>query len=70
MGQTLVEKMLPALAKMDWPDIPEATELGRKAYEIGLDKADEYKRDSRVLASALRTFQSGNSRPYALAGIS
>lgn len=69
MGQALVEKMLPDLASRKWPETREATELGRKAYEVGLDKADEYNRDPRVLAAALRTFQSGDSRPYAYAGV-
>jgi len=69
MGKVLIEKMLPALAKIDWPNTPEATELGRKTYDIGLDKAEEYKRDARVLAAALRTFQTGDSRPYAFAGV-
>ena len=69
MGQVLVEKILPSLTKMEWPITPVATELGRKTYEIGLDKADEYKHDAKVLASALRTFQTGDSRPYAFAGV-
>lgn len=68
MGQRLVEKMLPALDKMPWPETTTATELGRQAYEIGLDKADEYVSDAKVLVGALRTFQSGESRPYAFAG--
>lgn len=69
MGQALIEKMLPDLASRKWPETVEATELGRKAYEVGLDKADEYMRDPRVLAAALSTFQSGDSRPYAYAGV-
>ena len=69
MGRVLLEKLLPALVKMDWPVKLEATELGRKAYEIGLDKADEYQHDAKVLAAALRTFQTGDSRPYAFAGV-
>lgn len=68
MGQALIKKMWPALAKMEWPDNPSVTQLGRKTYEIGLDKADEYRDDARALAAALRTFQSGDSRPYAFAG--
>lgn len=69
MGQRLVEKMLPALDKMQWPETTAATELGRQAYEIGLDRADEYDSDPKLLAAALRTFQSGESRPYAFAGV-
>jgi tetratricopeptide (TPR) repeat protein len=68
MGQKLVEKMLPALDKMQWPETTAATELGRQAYEVGLDKADQYVNDPKDLASALRTFQTGKSRPYAFAG--
>lgn len=69
MGKILVEKMLPSLSKMTWPENPEATPLGRRAYEIGLDKVDEYSGDPKTLASALRTFQTGESRPYAFAGV-
>ena len=70
MGHMLVEKMLPSLATMKWPESPEASQLGQKAYEVGLDKVDEYTNDPKTLASALRTFQSGESRPYAFAGAS
>lgn len=69
MGHRLIEKMLPTLEKMEWPEAPAATELGRKSYEIGLDKVDEFKDDPKVLGAALRIFQSGDSRPYALAGV-
>lgn len=69
MGRAIVEKMLPVLAKMEWPENDQVTELGRRTYEIGLDKADEFKFDSKVLASALRTFQSGDSKPFAYAGV-
>jgi tetratricopeptide (TPR) repeat protein len=69
MGKVLVEKMFPAIEKMAWPESPVATELGRKAYEVGLDQADDYKNDPKTLAAALRTFQSGESRPYAFAGV-
>lgn len=68
MGQKLVENMLPAIKKMTWPETPAATELGRQAYEIGLDKADDYVNDPKDLAAALRTFRSGESLPYAYAG--
>ena len=69
MGQKLVASMLPAIKKMQWPETPTATELGRQAYEIGMDKADEYVNDPKDLAAALRTFQTGESRPYAFAGV-
>jgi tetratricopeptide (TPR) repeat protein len=54
---------------MKWPETTAATELGRQAYEIGMDKADDYVNDPRDLAAALRTFQTGKSRPYAFAGV-
>jgi len=34
-----------------------------------MDKADDYVNDPRDLAAALRTFQTGESRPYAFAGV-
>jgi tetratricopeptide (TPR) repeat protein len=68
MGQRLVEKILPNLDKLKWPDTAEATQLGRQAYEVGLDKVDEFRNDPRTLAAALRTFLSGESLPYAYAG--
>ncbi len=69
MGRKLVEKMLPTLNKMDWPESPVASALGLKAYEIGRDKADEYSGDPKSLIAALRIFQSGGSRPFAFAGV-
>ena len=68
MGQRLVEKLLPNLNKLKWPESVEATQLGRQAYEVGLDKVDEFRNDPRTLAAALRTFLSGESLPYAYAG--
>jgi tetratricopeptide (TPR) repeat protein len=69
MGEQLIEKILPALEKMDWPQNPEVTEQGRQAYTVGLERLDEYDGDTKLLSAALRTFQSGNSRPYACAGV-
>jgi tetratricopeptide (TPR) repeat protein len=69
MGEVLVQKMLPAINKMDWPDSPEASELGRRVFEVGLDQADGYQTDPNVLSAALRTFQTSDSRPYAFAGV-
>lgn len=68
MGQRLVEKILPNFDKLKWPENAEATQLGRQAYEVGLDKVDEFRNDPRTLAAALRTFLSGESLPYAYAG--
>jgi tetratricopeptide (TPR) repeat protein len=69
MGKALVDKLLSTLDKMEWPASPQLTELGRESYEIGLDKIDQYRGDTKTLAGALRIFQSGDSRPYALAGV-
>lgn len=69
MSEQLVEKLLLALAKMDWPENPEATEQGRQAYVVGLERLDEYDGDTKFLTAALRTFQSGASLPYAYAGV-
>jgi tetratricopeptide (TPR) repeat protein len=69
MSAQLLEKLLPVLEKMDWPQLPEATEQGRQAYMVGLERLDEYDGDVKLLSSALRAFQSGNSKPYACAGV-
>ena len=69
MGKNLVDKLLPSLQKIKLPTNPQATEQGRRAYEIGLETADSYKGDPKTLVDALGTFQSGQSRPYACAGI-
>jgi tetratricopeptide (TPR) repeat protein len=68
MGQVLFAKILPTLNNINWPESPSLTELGRETFEVGVDKVNEYRGDPRDLASALRTFQSGDSRPYAFAG--
>lgn len=69
MGEVLIQKMLPVINQMAWPQSPETTELGRKVYEVGLDQADDYQTDPNVLTAALRTFQTSESRPYACAGV-
>lgn len=69
MGVQLIEKMLPALEKMEWPQSLEASEQGRQAYMVGLERLDEYNGDVKMLSAALRTFQTGGSRPYACAGV-
>ncbi len=68
MGQALVEKLLPTLAKIQWPEDGSATAQGHSAYLIGLEKLDMYKGDPKELMGALRTFISGESAPYAYAG--
>ena len=69
MGKKLVQKLLPGLQKIQLPKETRATDQGRRAYEIGLDAVDSYKRDPKVLIDALGTFQSGQSRPFTCAGI-
>ena len=69
MGKILVDKLVPQLQKMRWPQTPSLTELGRKTYDAGLDKVDMYRDDPKVLAEALRIFQTGDSLPYAYAGV-
>jgi tetratricopeptide (TPR) repeat protein len=54
---------------MNWPQTPMATAQGRQTFEVGVDKLDTYKGDPKTLAAALRTFQTGDSRPYAFAGV-
>jgi tetratricopeptide (TPR) repeat protein len=69
MGQELIEKLLPALEKMTWPTEGKASLQGHSAYLIGLEKLDMYKGDPKELMAALRTFISGESAPYAFAGV-
>jgi tetratricopeptide (TPR) repeat protein len=69
MGKTLVDKLVPQLQKMRWPQTPALTELGRKTYDAGLDKIDMYRDDPKVLVEALRILQTGDSLPYAYAGV-
>lgn len=69
MGKDLVEKLLVALPRINWPETPGPTPLGHQTYEVGLEKVAEFKGDPAVMGAALRTFQSGDSRPYAYAGV-
>jgi tetratricopeptide (TPR) repeat protein len=69
MGDALVQRMLPSFAKIPLPVSAEATSLGRTTYEVGIEKVNQYKNDPKVLAEALRTFQTGDSQPYFFAGL-
>lgn len=53
---------------MEWPETPVATAHGFQTYKVGLEKALTFKGEVKDLAAALRTFQTGDSRPYAFAG--
>ncbi len=68
MGLALVKQMLPIMTKMKWPTNTQPTLAGYKTFEVGVDKVDEYHGDPKELGAALRTFQTSDSRPYALAG--
>lgn len=69
MGKELVQKILSAVSKTTWPQNPKTTDLGRHTYEISLDSLFSYRDDPKVLAGALRTLQTSDSRPFALAGV-
>lgn len=69
MGYELIQKILPSLEKMNWPDEPVASPHGHQTYEIGLDKLAEYQGNPKTLMDALRVFQTTQSAPYAYAGI-
>jgi tetratricopeptide (TPR) repeat protein len=68
MGEKLLQQMIPYLNKVNWSGEEAATPQGREAYMIGLDKVETYAGDPKVLAEAIRVFQSGDSLPYAYAG--
>jgi tetratricopeptide (TPR) repeat protein len=61
--------MLPSFEKIPLPPSAEATSMGRTTYEVGLEKVNNYQNDPKLLAEALRTFQTGDSRPYFFAGL-
>ncbi len=69
MGKQLIRKLLPMLDKMNWPDTPVATAKGQQAFEIGMEKIDNAPNDPQAIAHAIRVFLSGDSLPYALAGV-
>ncbi|MEM7800960.1 MAG: hypothetical protein AAF633_17335 [Chloroflexota bacterium] len=69
MGKELVQRLLPVLDKMEWPESPAITQFGVETYQMGMDYVDQYDGSLKVLQTAIKTFQSGNSRPYALAGV-
>jgi tetratricopeptide (TPR) repeat protein len=68
MGKKLVSQLVATLAKVTWPAEERPTDQGWEAYKVGLEKVDTFRDDPKILASALRTFQSGGSCPYAFAG--
>ncbi len=70
MGKELVAKILPVLDKIIWPQSEAMTQFGLQTYEMGMDWVDQYEEDARAIQTAINTFKSSDSRPYALAGIS
>jgi tetratricopeptide (TPR) repeat protein len=69
MGKALLEKLLPELNRMEWPETPVSTGLGRQTYETGLEQVISNQGNAKSLMSAIKTFQSGDSEPYAFAGV-
>ena len=69
MSKALLAKLIPQLQKMRWPQNEALTVLGRKTYDAALDKVDMYHDEPKVLVEALRILQTGDSLPYAYAGV-
>ncbi len=68
MGEALVQKILPIIAKMEWPIEEEATIHGSTSYEIGIEKIAGSQGNPKILSGALRIFQGSGSAPYAYGG--
>jgi tetratricopeptide (TPR) repeat protein len=68
MGEQFLQQMILYLNKVNWSGDDVATPQGREAYMIGLDKVETFSGDAKMLAEAIRVFQSGESLPYAYAG--
>lgn len=68
MGAKLLQQMISYLNRVNWTGEETATLQGREAYMIGLDKVESYTGDPKMLAEAVRVFQSGGALPYAYAG--
>lgn len=69
MGKQIIEKLLPHLNNVKWPELREATEKGRRIYMQGIERMDDYKGDVKILSSVLRLIQTSDSQPYAIAGV-
>jgi tetratricopeptide (TPR) repeat protein len=69
MGKKLVEQLVSILNKVEWPAEEQPTDQGLEAYKVGLERVENYRDDPQALVTALRTFQSGGSRPFAFAGV-
>lgn len=69
MGKTQLGKITLAIQEMEWPDTRMSTGQGRQTYELGLDKLFSHPDDPGEMMAALTLFQSGDSHPFACAGI-
>lgn len=69
MGKDFVNKLLPALKKMKWPELTVRTEHGRQIYLQALERVDDAKGHPNSLVAVLRLLQTADSRPYAFAGV-
>ncbi|MFT5193888.1 MAG: tetratricopeptide (TPR) repeat protein [Cellvibrionaceae bacterium] len=69
MGKELVNKILPLLKRIEWTDSTQVTQFGLQTYEMGMDWVDQYDGDVSVLQTAIKTFRSSDSQPYAFAGV-
>lgn len=67
MGKEVLDKLLPALEKVDWPKNRAGTPLGMQVYETAIERIDAYHGDLKVLAGVLRLLQTADSQPYAFA---
>ncbi len=69
MGTELVQKFSNYLKQVSWPQTESSTPLGVQTFEMGLDQANEFDgQNPKPLQMALKTFLSGDSLPFALAG--
>lgn len=69
MGEELVQKIMQATAKMEWPSLEQPTAHGSTAYAVGIERIAGSQGNVKQLSEALRIFQGSNSAPYAYAGV-
>ncbi|MFK7800818.1 MAG: tetratricopeptide repeat protein [Anaerolineae bacterium] len=70
MGKDLINKISPLLGKISWTESTAVTQFGSQTYEMGMDWVDQYDGgNTSVLQTAINTFKSSDSRPYAYAGV-
>lgn len=69
MGKQLTDQILKALDRIEWPEQEVASEHGRHVFFQAIERVDEYKGNPKQLLSILRLLQTGDSKPYAYAGV-